>query len=286
MQGKVMDVDVKMLAGGLRELAKLKLRWNGNWLPFPAGSQGTTACASRAGFPARTTSAGGVTQRGAASAAMGRTRDEGEPQPRGLTVRRLTVADQFKGSKGEVLKKLAAKVAVCKRCPLYKDRTKTVFGVGEVDDGGLMLIGEAPGHEEDVQGEPFVGAAGRLLDRLLVKAQIARANVYIGNVLKCRPPNNRLPQPLEVVMCLPFLRRQIEIIKPAVFCALGRHAVHALTGKDDAIGKLRGTLQKFEGVPVVPTYHPAYLLRNAARTDEVIHDLAQAWEMVEKKQFA
>lgn len=272
-----MAVDLKRLAGGLKEMAKLELLWGGNWL-LTDGESRKRITGDRAASGAPLMPSAG----GAAHSGMSRTPEKPGRQPQ-ITVRRLTVADQFKGPKGEALKKLAAEVAACKRCPLHKTRTQTVFGVGKPDDGGLMFVGEAPGHDEDVQGEPFVGAAGQLLDRLLLRARTERAEVYIGNVLKCRPPGNRPPQPLEVAMCLPFLRRQIEIIRPAVLCALGRYAVHALTGRDEAMGKLRGSVLRFEDIPVVPTYHPAYLLRNPTSTDEVVRDLAMAWEMVAKK---
>ncbi len=275
-----MDINVNKLAGGLKEMVKLELRWHGNWPPSLVENPARYSDRPVPAVPARPAVLGSAAQERREPAGWERSREESRRPPQPITARRLAVADQFKGPKGKALKELAAEVAACKRCPLHKTRTQTVFGVGKVDDGGLVLVGEAPGHEEDVQGEPFVGAAGRLLDRLLEKARTARAGVFIGIVLKCRPPGNRPPQPLEAAMCLPFLRRQIEIIKPTVFCALGRHAVHALTGRDEAMGRLRGTIQEFEGVPVVVTYHPAYLLRNPTATDEVIHDLAKAWEML------
>src|SRR4051812_47718407 len=158
----------------------------------------------------------------------------------------------------------------CTACSLHKSRAQTVFGVGD-ENADWMLIGEAPGAEEDRLGDPFVGQAGKLLDNMLAAIGLSRAeNVYIANVLKCRPPGNRNPEPEEVAQCEPFLRRQVELLQPKIIIAMGRFAVHSLLGTTDAIGKLRGQRHQYEGVPVIVTYHPAYLLRN-------LPDKAKAW---------
>ncbi|CAG9182433.1 hypothetical protein LMG23992_04745 [Cupriavidus laharis] len=166
---------------------------------------------------------------------------------------------------------LDAAVASCTACGLCKTRTNTVFGVG--DRGAeWMLVGEAPGENEDRQGEPFVGQAGKLLDNMLGSLGLKRGrNVFIANVLKCRPPGNRNPEPAEVEQCEPFLKRQIALVRPRVIVVLGRFAAQSLLRTTTPIGKLRGTVHSYEGIPVVVTYHPAYLLRT-------LTDKARAWE--------
>lgn len=162
-------------------------------------------------------------------------------------------------------------VAVCEACSLAQTRTRTVFGVGD-ENAEWLFVGEAPGAEEDKRGEPFVGQAGQLLDNMLAAIQLKRGeNVYIANVLKCRPPQNRDPQGEEVVKCDPFLKRQVELIKPKLIIALGKFAAQSLLETDASISALRGKLHQYIGVPVIVTYHPAYLLRN-------MPDKAKAWE--------
>ncbi|ULX54272.1 uracil-DNA glycosylase [Cupriavidus taiwanensis] len=166
---------------------------------------------------------------------------------------------------------LEAAVAGCTACGLCQTRTNTVFGVG-ARQADWMLVGEAPGENEDLQGEPFVGQAGKLLDNMLGALGLARGrNVFIANVLKCRPPGNRNPEPEEVAQCEPFLRRQIALVRPRVIVVLGRFAAQSLLRTTTPIGKLRGTVHAYEGIPVVVTYHPAYLLRT-------LTDKARAWE--------
>ena len=162
-------------------------------------------------------------------------------------------------------------VSGCVKCGLHKTRTQTVFGVG--DPGAeWMLIGEAPGAEEDRLGDPFVGQAGRLLDNMLAALGLDRANnVYIANVLKCRPPGNRNPEPEEVAKCSPHLLRQIELVNPKLIVAMGRFAAQTLLETDASIASLRGRVHRYRGVPLVVTYHPAYLLRN-------LPDKQKAWE--------
>jgi len=161
-------------------------------------------------------------------------------------------------------------VSGCVKCGLHKTRTQTVFGVG--DPGAQwMLIGEAPGAEEDRLGDPFVGQAGRLLDNMLAAIGLdRRKNVYIANVLKCRPPGNRNPEPEEVARCSPHLLRQIELVNPKLILAMGRFAAQTLLETDASIASLRGRLHRYAGRPCIVTYHPAYLLRN-------LPDKAKAW---------
>ncbi len=166
---------------------------------------------------------------------------------------------------------LKAAVTGCSACALCKGRTNTVFGVGD-ENAGWMIIGEAPGAEEDARGEPFVGQAGQLLDAMLAALDMnRRQNVYIANVLKCRPPGNRNPAPDEVARCAPHLLRQVALIKPRLILSMGRFASQALLGTEASIASLRGRLHSFAGTPVVVTYHPAYLLRTPT-------DKARAWE--------
>lgn len=159
------------------------------------------------------------------------------------------------------LEELAKVVSTCRKCPLCKTRTQTVFGSGN-PRAKLVFVGEAPGHDEDVQGKPFVGLAGQLLTGIIEKGmRLKRSEVYICNVIKCRPPENRDPLPSEKDMCEPYLIRQLEIIQPKVICALGTHAAQTLLKTTDPIGRLRGKWHFYHGIPLRATYHPAYLLR-------------------------
>jgi DNA polymerase len=161
-------------------------------------------------------------------------------------------------------------VVGCTACGLEKTRTQTVFGVGD-ERAEWLLVGEAPGAEEDRLGEPFVGQAGKLLDNMLAAIDLRRGeNVYIANVLKCRPPGNRNPQPDEVAKCTPYLLRQIGLIRPRLIVAMGRFAAQTLLNTDATIASLRGKVHRYAGVPLIVTYHPAYLLRN-------LPDKAKAW---------
>ncbi|HTG97541.1 MAG TPA: uracil-DNA glycosylase [Burkholderiales bacterium] len=166
---------------------------------------------------------------------------------------------------------LKAAVSGCVKCGLHKTRTQTVFGVGD-ENADWMLIGEAPGAEEDRLGDPFVGQAGKLLDNMLAAVGLSRrTNVYIANVLKCRPPGNRNPAPEEVAQCSPHLLQQIELIKPKLILAMGRFAAQTLLETSASIASLRGRLHRYAGVPLIVTYHPAYLLRT-------LEDKAKTWE--------
>jgi len=161
------------------------------------------------------------------------------------------------------LAELANTVSVCTRCALHATRKQTVFGVGN-PHAKLMFIGEAPGADEDAKGEPFVGRAGQLLNKIIAAMGMTREEVYIGNILKCRPPQNRDPLPSEVECCEEYLRAQIALIKPKYICALGRIAAHWLLKTEAPLGTLRSEMHSYEGIPVVVTYHPAALLRNPA----------------------
>ena len=185
------------------------------------------------------------------------------PGPRSGSPPRATARAQTSPAAGATWDALAAAVRACTRCALHGSRTQTVFGVGR-RDAELFVIGEAPGADEDRQGEPFVGRAGQLLNAMLRSIGLPRSDVYIANILKCRPPGNRDPQPSEAAECTPYLNRQIELVRPRVILAVGRIAAQWLLQSDAPIGRLRGRVLKFgeAGTPLVITYHPAYLLRS------------------------
>jgi uracil-DNA glycosylase family 4 len=166
-------------------------------------------------------------------------------------------------------------VRACTRCALHGTRTQTVFGVGN-RRAEWLFVGEAPGADEDRQGEPFVGRAGQLLNAMLAALGLKREQVYIANVLKCRPPNNRDPQAHEVEQCEPYLIRQIELIRPKLIIALGRHAAHSLLKTDLALARLRGQRLSYQNIPLVVTYHPAYLLRTPSDKRKAWEDLRRA----------
>lgn len=175
---------------------------------------------------------------------------------------------------------LESAVLGCERCDLCRTRTQAVFGVGS-RHAALMVVGEAPGAEEDRQGEPFVGRAGQLLNSMLRAIGLARGDVFIANVLKCRPPGNRDPKPEEVARCLPYLQRQIELVSPRVILCVGRIAAHNLLGTDQPLGRLRGGTHGLPGgTPVVVTYHPAYLLRSPEQKAKAWQDLRTASRML------
>ena len=187
---------------------------------------------------------------------------------------------------------LRTAVADCRACALCESRTQPVFGTGH-EQAHWMVVGEAPGEQEDLQGEPFVGPSGQLLDRMLAALQLTRAadgpeppsqRVYIANTLKCRPPRNRNPTPQEMAQCEPFLQRQIELLQPRLILAMGRFAVQALLRSDEPIGKLRGRVHRYHGVPLVVTYHPAYLLRNLPDKAKAWADLCLAAQVARERQ--
>ncbi len=170
---------------------------------------------------------------------------------------------------------LQAQVAACTACPLHQTRTQTVFGVGN-RGAGWMVIGEAPGEQEDLQGEPFVGRAGLLLNEMLRAIGLEREQVFIANILKCRPPKNRDPQPDEAAACEGYLQRQLTLVRPQIILAVGRIAAQNLLKTATPIGKLRGLVHDYQGVPLVVTYHPAYLLRAPLEKRRAFDDLRLA----------
>jgi uracil-DNA glycosylase len=187
------------------------------------------------------------------------------------------------------LRHLAERAAVCVKCPhLVARRHTVVFGVGD-PEAKLMFVGEAPGEDEDLQGEPFVGRAGQLLTKMILAMGLTREQVYIANIVKCRPdmppgaPGNRKPTKLEMETCVPYLRAQIDVIQPAAMVALGATAVEGLLGPIGTIGSLRGKFLEYRGTPLMPTYHPSYLLRNQSNTEKrkVWDDLLKVMERLE-----
>jgi DNA polymerase len=177
---------------------------------------------------------------------------------------------------------LKATVRDCTACKLRAGCTQTVFGVGD-EHADWLFVGEGPGADEDAQGEPFVGQAGKLLDNMLLAIKLRRGKkVYIANIVKCRPPNNRTPEEDEIATCMPYLKRQIELINPRVIVALGKTASTALLGNDAPLGSLRGKVHDFNGIPLVVTYHPAYLLRTPSEKAKAWHDLCFATEFMQR----
>lgn len=183
-------------------------------------------------------------------------------------------------AKEERLARLAEAVQRCRRCPLYRTRTHAVIADG-TPHARLVFVGEAPGREEDLQGKPFVGAAGQLLTRMIEAMGLRRQDVYICNVLKDRPPANRTPLPEEVDACRPFLEEQLAIVQPRVICVLGAVAAKTLLGPHVAITKVRGAVLEYRGIPLVPTFHPAYLLRNPAAKRFAWADLKKVKQLLE-----
>jgi DNA polymerase len=198
-------------------------------------------------------------------------RDEGVP-----VAAPLTRGDRPLGVEGMDWPALREAVANCSACKLCQGRRQTVFGVGNAR-AHWMIVGEAPGEQEDRQGEPFVGKSGQLLDNMLRAVGLTRSEaepaqqVYIANTIKCRPPGNRNPEPEELAQCEPFLIRQVELVQPKIILAMGRFAVQSLLRSSEPIGRLRGRVHRYQGVPLIVTYHPAYLLRN-------LEDKAKAWD--------
>ncbi len=172
----------------------------------------------------------------------------------------------------EALDAIREDLGDCTRCKLHKGRQNLVFGVGN-PKADLMFIGEGPGYEEDRQGLPFVGPSGQLLTKIIEAIQLTREEVYIANIVKCRPPSNRDPEPEEIAACRPFLERQVSSIKPRVICTLGRVATQAMLSTEKALGRVRGQVFSFGDVALVPTYHPAYLLRDPSKKKDCWEDM-------------
>ena len=173
----------------------------------------------------------------------------------------------------------------CQRCRLHASRTRIVFGTGN-PHAELVFIGEAPGREEDLQGEPFVGQAGQLLTRIIEAIGLSRQEVYITNVIKCRPPENRNPAPEEIAACEPFLIKQLAAIRPRLICALGTFAAQTLLKTEAKISALRGRFHVYQGIPLMPTYHPAFLLRNPQKKRDVWEDMKKLKKEYEKLRAA
>jgi len=209
-----------------------------------------------------------------------RTRPEPEVRPgsdQGLTLRTQNLQSDapltFSKNATEALVAIREDIGDCTRCKLHTlGRTQVVFGVGN-PEADLMFVGEAPGADEDEQGIPFIGRAGQLLTKIIEAIDLKRDDVYIANIIKCRPPQNRNPEPDEVASCEPFLFRQIDVIKPKVIVALGKYAAQTLLRVDTPISRLRGRVFDYRGAQLIPTFHPAYLLRNPSSKREVWEDM-------------
>ncbi|MFM7144571.1 MAG: uracil-DNA glycosylase, partial [Alphaproteobacteria bacterium] len=233
--------------------------------PAPGSSEGEeVVTAAHGGSPGESTTgvdSTGASGRGVSGGAIA-TPSAGVPPP-------ATAPSPAELAAARSLDGLRGVIGDCRRCRLHGARTQVVFGVGN-PAARVVFVGEGPGRDEDLQGEPFVGRAGQLLTDIIEKGmRLSRADVYICNVVKCRPPQNRNPEPDEVATCSPFLFRQIELVEPEVLVTLGKFAAHALLSTDVPITRLRGQWQEFRGIPVMPTFHPAYLLRNPAEKKTV-----------------
>ena len=197
----------------------------------------------------------------------------------------LSVNRRLQQNGFHAMEKVQHELVDCQRCSLSQGRTNIVFGEGN-PDANLVFVGEAPGADEDAQGRPFVGRAGQLLTRIIAAMELSRKDVYICNILKCRPPGNRNPKPDEIHACEPFLIKQIRAIQPEVICALGTFAAQTLLKKEAPITALRGRFHSYQGIKVMPTYHPAYLLRNAGAKKLVWEDMQVVMKMlgIQKKE--
>lgn len=182
-------------------------------------------------------------------------------------------------SESLTLEELRERIGDCTLCRLHQGRTNLVFGAGN-PQADLMFIGEGPGRDEDIKGEPFVGRAGQLLTKIIEAMGYKRSDVYIANIVKCRPPQNRNPADDEAATCLPFLHQQVAIIQPKVIVCLGSVAVHHLLGTDEKITRIRGKWQEWDGIPVMPTYHPAFLLRNPNMKKPVWEDMQEVMKLL------
>jgi len=192
---------------------------------------------------------------------------------------RLPVEDHIVLQKAMTLEDVKQELGDCQRCPLGILRTNLVFGEGN-PKGRLVFVGEAPGGDEDIQGKPFVGRAGQLLTRIIEAMGLKRKDVYICNILKCRPPGNRNPKPEEIHACEPFLIKQLKVIEPQIICALGTFATHTLLKTDIPITVLRGKFHAYHGIQLMPTYHPAYLLRNPGAKKQVWEDMQKIMKVL------
>jgi DNA polymerase len=197
----------------------------------------------------------------------------------------VSASDSEEGSqlKVQTLEEVRRELGDCQRCKLHRTRRTLVFGEGN-EKARLMFIGEGPGYDEDVQGKPFVGKAGQLLTKIIQSIHLQREEVYIANIIKCRPPQNRNPEPDEIRSCYPYLLKQIQAIQPKIICALGTFAAQTLLDTHAKITALRGRIFELKGIKVFPTYHPAFLLRNPERKREVWEDMKQIYEWMTKEE--
>ncbi len=198
-----------------------------------------------------------------------------ETEKGGVFTRRqseIPIVTRQEYSQSETLSQIRETLGDCRRCKLHEQRKNIVFGVGN-PEADLMFVGEAPGRDEDIKGLPFVGRAGMLLTKIIESTGLTRDQVYIANVIKCRPPQNRNPEPIEVQTCEPFLFNQIDAIKPRVIVALGTFAARTLLGKEDKISRMRGQVYEYRGAKLIPTFHPAFLLRSPSRKRETWEDM-------------
>jgi len=201
------------------------------------------------------------------------------PMNNGPAVHRSFVDNRTQPRKSLSLEDVRKELGDCHRCPLGQIRTNLVFGEGN-PKAEIVFVGEAPGRDEDIQGRPFVGRAGQLLTRIIIAMGLKREDVYICNILKCRPPGNRNPRPEEIMTCEPFLIKQLQTINPKVICALGTFAAHTLLKTDVPITVLRGKFHTYHGIQLMPTYHPAFLLRNPASKKQVWDDVQKIMKIL------
>jgi uracil-DNA glycosylase len=261
--------EVLSVLARFREAPVLMAETRSPMAPRAPGSDAQGVPGSRSG-PASVGGRGGG--RGGGSARGSGHGPDGEPGTTAETITAVSSGTAEPDLPGD-LEEVAQVCAGCRRCGLAETRTSTVFADGN-PDARVMVVGEAPGANEDATGLPFVGAAGKLLDLLLLSVGLSRRDsVYICNVIKCRPPGNRNPQAAEIQACAPYLRRQIELVKPEVILAVGTFAGQLLSGKEETLGRLRGQVFRYEGIPLVVTYHPAALLRNSGWTRPTWEDL-------------
>jgi uracil-DNA glycosylase len=258
-----------------RQLAMLREMGIRLWSPEPAQAEAEVAVATPPQRPVPAVGSAGQTA--ARAPAVAPTAAEAQRAAPAVAVVRAPLAGGAAAGVGTLdWPALREAVAACTACKLCTSRTQTVFGVGH-PNAHWMLVGEGPGEQEDLQGEPFVGKSGQLLDNMLRAVALRRGDgspaqqVYIANAVKCRPPNNRHPEPDELAACAAFLARQVALVQPRIIVALGRAAVQSLLGSHEPIGRLRGRVHRYQDVPLIVTYHPAYLLRSPT-------EKARAWE--------
>lgn len=194
----------------------------------------------------------------------------------------MEIPNDTKEDRIKYFKQLFSIIKVCKKCSLHEGRTKTVPGMGSVM-ADIVIIGESPGKNEDLEGKPIVGRAGKLLDEILEECGTSRSEIFLLNIVKCKTPNNRDPDPLETLACNLFLRHQLSVIEPKIIITLGRYASHTVLNTKEAISRLRGKVKRIQGIPVMPTYHPSYLLRNSKVKEKVVEDITKCVKFLESR---